>query len=173
MSHSKVYNDASICWRLSDDHLPTDHYVLEYRKWVQTQLKKSVIGKSQSVHRKIKSCLFSIRLGSSSPSPSQEDGEERGAWRTTDRVYGSSTVVRDLESNGLYAFRVQCCRNSMLSPYSPEVTFHTPPAPGRPQSCDKMFPCMTPSNLSFWHFIYRLKSQQEVREETMLKDQKT
>ncbi|XP_037536934.1 E3 ubiquitin-protein ligase TRIM36 isoform X2 [Nematolebias whitei] len=100
LSHSKVYNDASICWRLSDDHLPTDHYVLEYRK-----------------------------LGSSSQSSSQEDGEEHGAWRATDRVYGSSTVVHNLESNGLYAFRVQCRRNSMLSPYSPEVTFHTPPAP--------------------------------------------
>lgn len=36
LSNSKVYNEASICWRLSDDHLPTDHHVLEYRRWVQT-----------------------------------------------------------------------------------------------------------------------------------------
>lgn len=35
LSNSRVYNEASICWRLSDDHLPTDHYVLEYRRWVQ------------------------------------------------------------------------------------------------------------------------------------------
>ncbi|XP_017269429.1 E3 ubiquitin-protein ligase TRIM36 isoform X1 [Kryptolebias marmoratus] len=100
LSHSKVYNEASICWRLSDDHLPTDHHVLEYRK-----------------------------LGSPSQSPSQEDGEDRGVWRATDRVYGCSTVVNNLEPNSLYAFRVQSCRNSMFSSYSPEVTFHTPPAP--------------------------------------------
>uniref|UniRef100_A0A1A8RAP8 Tripartite motif-containing 36 n=1 Tax=Nothobranchius pienaari TaxID=704102 RepID=A0A1A8RAP8_9TELE len=97
LSHSRVYNEASICWRLSDDHLPTDHHVLEYRK-----------------------------LGS--PSPSQEDGEDHGVWRTTDRVYGSSAVVPGLDQNSLYAFRVRSCRNSMFSPYSPEVTFHTPPA---------------------------------------------
>lgn len=100
---------------------------------------RRVMGKSQCSSKNKKLYLFSIRLGSSSQSSSQEDGEERGAWRATDRVYGSSTVVHDLESNGLYAFRVQCRRNSMLSPYSPEVTFHTPPAPGRPQSHDKMF----------------------------------
>uniref|UniRef100_A0A1A8FRM0 Tripartite motif-containing 36 n=1 Tax=Nothobranchius korthausae TaxID=1143690 RepID=A0A1A8FRM0_9TELE len=99
LSHSRVYNEASICWRLSDDHLPTDHHVLEYRK-----------------------------LGSPSQSPSQEDGEDHGVWRTTDRVYGSSAVVPELEQNSLYAFRVRSCRNSMFSPYSPEVTFHTPPA---------------------------------------------
>lgn len=34
LSNSKVYNEASICWRLSEDHLPTDHHVLEYRRWV-------------------------------------------------------------------------------------------------------------------------------------------
>ncbi|KAE8292077.1 E3 ubiquitin-protein ligase TRIM36 [Larimichthys crocea] len=100
LSNSKVYNEASICWRLSDDHLPTDHHVLEYR-----------------------------RLGGPSQSPSQEDGEDSGVWRATDRVYGPSTVVCDLDPNSLYAFRVRSCRNSMFSPYSPEVTFHTPPAP--------------------------------------------
>lgn len=36
LSSSRVYNEAAICWRLSDDHLPTDHHVLEYRRWVQT-----------------------------------------------------------------------------------------------------------------------------------------
>uniref|UniRef100_A0A1A8JGJ9 Tripartite motif-containing 36 n=1 Tax=Nothobranchius kuhntae TaxID=321403 RepID=A0A1A8JGJ9_NOTKU len=99
LPHSRVYNEASICWRLSDDHLPTDHHVLEYRK-----------------------------LRSPSQSPSQEDGEDHGVWRTTDGVYGSSAVVPGLDQNSLYAFRVRSCRNSMFSPYSPEVTFHTPPA---------------------------------------------
>uniref|UniRef100_A0A665VQH8 Tripartite motif containing 36 n=1 Tax=Echeneis naucrates TaxID=173247 RepID=A0A665VQH8_ECHNA len=80
LSHSRVYNEASISWRLSDDHLPTDHHVVEYR-------------------------------------------------RATDRVYGPNTVVCDLDPNSLYSFRVRSCRNSMFSPYSPEVTFHTPPAP--------------------------------------------
>uniref|UniRef100_A0A3P8Q880 RING-type E3 ubiquitin transferase n=1 Tax=Astatotilapia calliptera TaxID=8154 RepID=A0A3P8Q880_ASTCA len=94
LSNSRVYNEASICWRLSDDHLPTDHHMLEYRQ-----------------------------------SPSQEDGEDNGVWRATDRVYGPSTVVCDLEPDSLYSFRVRSCRNSMFSPYSPEVTFHTPPAP--------------------------------------------
>uniref|UniRef100_A0A096M0H5 Tripartite motif containing 36 n=1 Tax=Poecilia formosa TaxID=48698 RepID=A0A096M0H5_POEFO len=89
-SHSRVYNEASICWRLSEDHLPTDHHVLEYRK----------------------------------------NGEDNGVWRAADRVYGSSALVHDLEPDSLYAFRVRSCRNSMFSPYSPEVSFHTPPAPG-------------------------------------------
>nr|XP_020458127.1 E3 ubiquitin-protein ligase TRIM36 isoform X1 [Monopterus albus] len=100
LSQSRVYNEASICWRLSDDHLPTDHYVLEYR-----------------------------RLGGPGQSPSQEDGEDSRVWRATDRVYGPSTVVFDLDADSLYTFRVRSCRNSMFSPYSPEVTFHTPPAP--------------------------------------------
>ena len=55
---------------------------------------------------------------------------DSGSWRTTERVYGASTVVCDLEPDSLYAFRVRSCRSSMYSPYSPEVTFHTPPAPG-------------------------------------------
>uniref|UniRef100_A0A8D2ZGQ8 Tripartite motif containing 36 n=1 Tax=Scophthalmus maximus TaxID=52904 RepID=A0A8D2ZGQ8_SCOMX len=97
LSHSRVYNEASITWRLSDDHLPTDHHVLEYRRCVQ--------------------------------SPSQEDGEDSGVWRATDRVYGPSTVVCDLEADSLYSFRVRSCRNSMFSPYSPEVSLHTPPSP--------------------------------------------
>uniref|UniRef100_A0A3Q4A8Z6 Uncharacterized protein n=1 Tax=Mola mola TaxID=94237 RepID=A0A3Q4A8Z6_MOLML len=91
LSNSKVYNEASICWRLSEDHLPTDHYVLEYRRW--------------------------------------EDGEDAGGWKATDKVYGPSTMVCDLDRNRLYSFRVRSCRNSMFSPYSPEVSFHTPPAP--------------------------------------------
>lgn len=77
--------------------------------------------------------LFS-RLGGPGQSPSQEDGEDSGVWRATDRVYGPSTVVCDLDPNSLYAFRVRSCRNSMFSPYSPEVTFHTPPAPGESET---------------------------------------
>ncbi|KAF3695704.1 E3 ubiquitin-protein ligase TRIM36 [Channa argus] len=100
MSNSRVYNEASICWRLSDDHLPTDHYVVEYR-----------------------------RLGGPSQSPSQEDGEGSWVWRATDKVYGTNAVVFDLDPHSLYSFRVRSCRNSMFSPYSPEVTYHTPPAP--------------------------------------------
>ncbi|XP_037338030.1 E3 ubiquitin-protein ligase TRIM36 isoform X1 [Pungitius pungitius] len=100
LSNSRVYNEASIFWRLSDDHLPTDHHMLEYR-----------------------------RLGGPSKSPSQEDSEDSGAWRTTEKVYGPSTVVSDLDPDSLYSFRVRSCRNSMFSPHSPEVTFHTPPAP--------------------------------------------
>uniref|UniRef100_A0A674N355 Tripartite motif containing 36 n=1 Tax=Takifugu rubripes TaxID=31033 RepID=A0A674N355_TAKRU len=82
LSNSKVYNEAAICWRLPEDHQPTDQQILEYRRWVATE-----------------------------------------------RVHGSSTVVCDLDPDNLYAFRVRSCRNSMFSPYSPEVTFHTPPAP--------------------------------------------
>ncbi|TNN55924.1 E3 ubiquitin-protein ligase TRIM36 [Liparis tanakae] len=106
LSNSRVYNEASICWRLPDDHLPTDHHMLEYR-----------------------------RLGGPNKSLSQEDGGDGGdgggggGWRATDRVYGPSTVVCDLDPDSLYAFRVRSCRNSLFSPYSPEVTFHTPPAP--------------------------------------------
>ncbi|XP_015229830.1 PREDICTED: E3 ubiquitin-protein ligase TRIM36 isoform X6 [Cyprinodon variegatus] len=99
-SQSRVYNEASICWRLPDDHLPTDHHVLEYRK-----------------------------LGGPSQPPSHEDTEDGCVWRATDRVYGSSAVVQDLQPDSRYAFRVRSCRNSMFSPYSPEVSFHTPPAP--------------------------------------------
>uniref|UniRef100_A0A8C2WLM1 Tripartite motif containing 36 n=1 Tax=Cyclopterus lumpus TaxID=8103 RepID=A0A8C2WLM1_CYCLU len=62
-------------------------------------------------------------------SPSQEDSEDSGGWRATERVYGPSTVVCDLDADSLYSFRVRSCRNSMFSPHSPEVTFHTPPAP--------------------------------------------
>eukprot|EP00066_Takifugu_rubripes_P024610 XP_011613876.1 PREDICTED: E3 ubiquitin-protein ligase TRIM36 [Takifugu rubripes] len=100
LSNSKVYNEAAICWRLPEDHQPTDQQILEYR-----------------------------RLGGANLSPSQEDGEDSLSWRATERVHGSSTVVCDLDPDNLYAFRVRSCRNSMFSPYSPEVTFHTPPAP--------------------------------------------
>ncbi|XP_030214991.1 E3 ubiquitin-protein ligase TRIM36 isoform X3 [Gadus morhua] len=102
LSRSRVYNEATICWRLSDDHIATDHQLLEYRR---------LGGRGQS------------------PAPPQEDGVDSGSWRTTERVYGASTVVCDLEPDSLYAFRVRSCRSSMYSPYSPEVTFHTPPAP--------------------------------------------
>ncbi|XP_061757149.1 E3 ubiquitin-protein ligase TRIM36 isoform X2 [Nerophis ophidion] len=98
LSKSKVYNEATIFWKLSEDHIPTDHHLLEYR-----------------------------RLGG--PSPSLDGGEDNSAWRVTEQIYGPTAVVCDLDPDSLYAFRVRSCRNSMLSPYSPEVTFHTPPAP--------------------------------------------
>ncbi|XP_062854390.1 E3 ubiquitin-protein ligase TRIM36 [Trichomycterus rosablanca] len=55
--------------------------------------------------------------------------EEESQWCTSEPVYGSSTVVCNLDSDCRYAFRVQSCRNSVYSPYSAEVSFHTPPAP--------------------------------------------
>ncbi|XP_047678962.1 E3 ubiquitin-protein ligase TRIM36 isoform X1 [Tachysurus fulvidraco] len=55
--------------------------------------------------------------------------DEESHWHQTERVYSPSTVVCDLDSNCHYAFRVRSCRNSIHSPYSPEVSFHTPPAP--------------------------------------------
>ncbi|XP_053092361.1 E3 ubiquitin-protein ligase TRIM36 isoform X3 [Pangasianodon hypophthalmus] len=55
--------------------------------------------------------------------------EEESQWHLTERVHGSSTVVCDLDSDCRYAFRVRSCRNTVHSPYSPEVSFHTPPAP--------------------------------------------
>lgn len=88
-----------------------------------------------------------LRLGKS---PSQEDGEDSGLWRATDRVFGASTVVCDLDPNSLYAFRVRSCRNSMFSPYSPEVTFHTPPAPG-----ESTLHFFLPSFLKL-HFYFRV-----------------
>ncbi|XP_056094279.1 E3 ubiquitin-protein ligase TRIM36 isoform X3 [Rhinichthys klamathensis goyatoka] len=57
----------------------------------------------------------------------QEDEESR--WRATECVYGSNTVVSDLALDSRYSFRVKSFRNSVCSPYSPAVTFHTPPAP--------------------------------------------
>ncbi|XP_026855532.2 E3 ubiquitin-protein ligase TRIM36 isoform X1 [Electrophorus electricus] len=57
------------------------------------------------------------------------EGEEEGPWQVTEQVYNSSTVVCNLASSCRYAFRVRSCRNTILSPYSPEVAFHTPPAP--------------------------------------------
>uniref|UniRef100_A0A8C2EXR1 Tripartite motif containing 36 n=1 Tax=Cyprinus carpio TaxID=7962 RepID=A0A8C2EXR1_CYPCA len=89
-----VYNEGLIHWRLSEDSLPTDHHIVEFRK-----------------------------LGA------EEDEEEEPCWSATERVYGCSTVVSDLSSDSRYAFRVKSCRNGVFSPCSPEVTFHTPPAP--------------------------------------------
>lgn len=48
LSSSKVYNEASVSWRLPEDHLPTDHHVLEYRRWVPE------LQRSDSVTREIK-----------------------------------------------------------------------------------------------------------------------
>lgn len=88
--------------------------------------------------KKKNSILFFSRLKGPGQSLSQEDGEDGGIWRATDRVYGPSAVVNDLEPDSLYSFRVRSCRNSMFSPYSPEVTFHTPPAPGKLELHDKV-----------------------------------
>ncbi|TNM89705.1 hypothetical protein fugu_003939 [Takifugu bimaculatus] len=90
LSNSKVYNEAAICWRLPEDHQPTDQQILEYR-----------------------------RLGGANLSPSQEDGEDSLSWRATERVHGSSTVVCDLDPDSLYAFRVRSCRNSSVQPLQP------------------------------------------------------
>ncbi|XP_077377197.1 E3 ubiquitin-protein ligase TRIM36 isoform X1 [Festucalex cinctus] len=99
LSKSRVYNEATIFWKLSDDHQPTDQHLLEYR-----------------------------RLGRPSQSPSEED-VENDVWQAMVRMHGASTTVSGLDADSLYAFRVRTCRNSVFSPYSPEVTFHTPPAP--------------------------------------------
>uniref|UniRef100_W5MRD3 Tripartite motif containing 36 n=1 Tax=Lepisosteus oculatus TaxID=7918 RepID=W5MRD3_LEPOC len=57
------------------------------------------------------------------------DNEEETSWQSSDKVYGNSKVVCDLDSSSMYSFRVRSCRNSVYSPYSREVAFHTPPAP--------------------------------------------
>ncbi|KAK2899253.1 hypothetical protein Q8A67_010671 [Cirrhinus molitorella] len=93
LSRCRVYNEGLIHWRLSEDSLPTDHHIVEFRK-----------------------------LGS-------EDEEEESRWSASERIYGCSTVVSDLSRDSCYAFRVKSCRNAAFSPCSPEVTFHTPPAP--------------------------------------------
>ncbi|XP_057211992.1 E3 ubiquitin-protein ligase TRIM36 isoform X5 [Triplophysa rosa] len=92
LSRSRVYNEGLIHWRPSEDALPSDQYVIEFRRL------------------------------------SGEDGEPV-VWRASERVYGSSTVVSDLEFCCRYAFRVKCCRSDVFSPCGPEVIFHTPPAP--------------------------------------------
>lgn len=61
--------------------------------------------------------------------PTRDEPESH--WCLTERVHGSSSVVCDLDSNCRYAFRVRSCRTTIHSPYSPEVSFHTPPAPGK------------------------------------------
>ncbi|XP_043103657.1 E3 ubiquitin-protein ligase TRIM36 isoform X5 [Puntigrus tetrazona] len=88
LSRCRVYNEALIHWRLSEDSLPTDHHVVEFR-----------------------------RLGS-----------EEQEWRSSEPVFGSSTVLSDLSPESSYAFRVKSCRNRVYSPSSPEVTLNTPPA---------------------------------------------
>lgn len=93
LSRCRVYNEGLIHWRLSEDSLPTDHHIVEFRQ-----------------------------LGG-------EEDEEESRWRASEHVYGSSTVVSDLTRDCRYAFRVKSCRNGVFSPCSPEVTFHTPPAP--------------------------------------------
>ncbi|XP_051508620.1 E3 ubiquitin-protein ligase TRIM36-like isoform X2 [Myxocyprinus asiaticus] len=91
LSRCRIYNEGLIHWCLSEDSLPTDHHMVEFRKF------------------------------------GGEDDEE-SHWQSTERVYGCSTVVSDLDSDSCYAFRVKSCRNNMFSPCSPEVTLNTPPA---------------------------------------------
>ncbi|KAL4660864.1 E3 ubiquitin-protein ligase TRIM36 isoform X1 [Arapaima gigas] len=55
--------------------------------------------------------------------------EEGGLWQVCDGVFGSSAVVCNLDKDSVYSFRVRTCRNYVYSPYSPEATLHTPPAP--------------------------------------------
>ncbi|CAM4719995.1 unnamed protein product [Leuciscus chuanchicus] len=95
LSRCRVYNEGLIHWRLSEDSLPTDHHVLEFRRVCEEE----------------------------------EEDDEESRWRATECVYGSNTVVSDLALDCRYSFRVKSFRNSVCSPYSPEVTFHTPPAP--------------------------------------------
>lgn len=57
--------------------------------------------------------------------------DEESKWHQTERVHGSSTVVCDLAPDCRYTFRVRSCRNTVHSPYSPEVSFYTPSAPGK------------------------------------------
>ncbi|XP_055025074.2 E3 ubiquitin-protein ligase TRIM36 isoform X1 [Misgurnus anguillicaudatus] len=92
LSRSRVYNEGLIHWRTSEDAVPSDRYVVEFKRL------------------------------------SGENGEP-DCWRTSERVYGSSTVVSDLDSDCQYVFRVKVCRNDVFSPCGPEVIFHTPPAP--------------------------------------------
>ncbi|KAG2466559.1 TRI36 ligase, partial [Polypterus senegalus] len=56
------------------------------------------------------------------------DAEAETFWQATDKVYGNSKVVCDLDPNSMYSFRVKSCRKSVYGPYSQEVAFHTPPA---------------------------------------------
>ncbi|XP_063051739.1 E3 ubiquitin-protein ligase TRIM36 isoform X2 [Engraulis encrasicolus] len=101
LTRSRIYNETQIHWRLSEDTLPTDHHVLEYR-----------------------------RLDAAAPVDEEGSagGGGGGGWQATEHVYGSSAVVSNLEKDALYSFRVKSFRNALSSPYSPEVTFHTPPS---------------------------------------------
>ncbi|XP_018614020.1 E3 ubiquitin-protein ligase TRIM36 isoform X1 [Scleropages formosus] len=59
----------------------------------------------------------------------EEHEEEEGRWQVCDGVFGPSTLVCDLDKDSTYSFRVRSCRDRVYGFYSPEVTFHTPPAP--------------------------------------------
>lgn len=102
--------------------------------------------------------MFSLsRLRGPSQPTSQEDGEVSSVWRATERVYGPSAVVSDMDPDSLYSFRVKSCRNSLFSPYSPEVTFHTPPAPGRSERWTDLEMLFHMLGLSFpWRMVGRL-----------------
>ncbi|XP_058848698.1 E3 ubiquitin-protein ligase TRIM36-like isoform X1 [Acipenser ruthenus] len=57
------------------------------------------------------------------------DDKAETTWLATEKIYGNSKVVCDLDTNSLYNFRVKSCKKSVYSSYSQEVAFHTPPAP--------------------------------------------
>ncbi|XP_023692487.1 E3 ubiquitin-protein ligase TRIM36 isoform X3 [Paramormyrops kingsleyae] len=91
------------------------------------------------------SCLYNKGLicwqlpGNSSPTDRQEleyrkvvageRGEEAARWQSSEGVYGPSAVVSNLDNDSAYSFRVRTYRSGICGPFSPEVTFHTPPAP--------------------------------------------
>ncbi|XP_044302661.1 E3 ubiquitin-protein ligase TRIM36 [Varanus komodoensis] len=54
--------------------------------------------------------------------------ESNPAWQETE-VFSKSEVISDLDTNSSYAFRVRGYKGSISSPWSKEVTLHTPPAP--------------------------------------------
>nr|XP_056704753.1 E3 ubiquitin-protein ligase TRIM36 isoform X2 [Euleptes europaea] len=54
--------------------------------------------------------------------------EANPAWQETE-VFSKSKVISDLDTNSSYTFRVRGYKGSICSPWSREVTLHTPPAP--------------------------------------------
>ncbi|XP_033928761.1 E3 ubiquitin-protein ligase TRIM36 [Melopsittacus undulatus] len=54
--------------------------------------------------------------------------EENAVWQEIE-VCSQSRVISDLDNDSSYAFRVRGYKGSICSPWSREVTLHTPPAP--------------------------------------------
>lgn len=51
------------------------------------------------------------------------------AWQEIE-VFSKNKIISDLDTNSSYSFRVRGYKGSICSPWSREVIFHTPPAPG-------------------------------------------